>query len=122
MVSFHVLIKVRHKDKENISSISNVSAQTECNNPDLSLKKDTIIVACYVPEYSDEEPQLGKIVNVQNDRSFEVEWMVGTYSEPLRIWRERKGQDYITWKETIAKESILFPIICYPNQAEYLQI
>ena len=68
-------------------------------------------MACFVAEYSDEEPQLSKIVNVQNDRSFEVEWMVGTYSEPWRIWRERKGQDYITWKETIAKESILFPIM-----------
>ena len=68
------------------------------------------IVACFLAEYSDEEPQLGKIVNVPNDRSFEVEWMVGAYSEPWRIWRERKGQDYVTWKETIAKESVLFPI------------
>ena len=33
------------------------------------------------------------------DRSFEVEYMVGAYVEPWRIWREKKGQDYVTWKE-----------------------
>ena len=37
--------------------------------------------------------------------------MVGAYSEPWRIWREKKGQDYVTWKETIPKESVLFPIM-----------
>lgn len=91
-----------------MSNISNVPVQ--CNIPDSSLKVGTI-VACFLAEYSDEEPQLGKIVNVPDDRSFEVEWMVGTYSEPWRIWREKKGQDYVTWKETITKESVLFPIM-----------
>ena len=54
--------------------MSNVLVQ--CNIPDLSLKVGTI-VACFLAEYFDEEPQLGKIVNVPDERSFEVEWMVG---------------------------------------------
>ena len=49
-----------------------MQSQTECNNPDLSLKKDTI-VACFVAEYSDEEPQLSKIVNVQMTMTVEVD-------------------------------------------------
>ena len=73
---------------------------------DSSLKVGTI-VACFLAEYCDEEPQLGIIVNIPNHASFEVEWMVGAYSEPWRIWRERN----VTWKETIPKESVLFPII-----------
>ena len=91
-----------------MSNISNIPVQ--CNNPDSSLKVGTII-ACFLAEYCDEEPQLGKIVNIPNHTSFQVEWMVGAYSEPWRIWREKKGQDYVTWKETIPKESVLFPIM-----------
>ena len=43
-------------------NISNVPVR--CNIPDSSLKVDTI-VACFLAQYSDEEPQLGKIVNVE---------------------------------------------------------
>ena len=37
-------------------------------------------VACYVSDYADEEPQLGKIVALENDgESAMIEWMTGTY-------------------------------------------
>ena len=35
--------------------------------------------------------------------------MVGSYAEPWRIWKEKKGKEYVTWKDIIPKDAILFP-------------
>ena len=32
----------------------------------------------------------------------------GSILRAMEIWREKIGQDYVTWKETIMKESVLF--------------
>ena len=94
-----------------MSNAPNVTLQY--NPPDASqiqqLKAGSI-VACFLSEYS-EEPQLGTIVDIPDDTSFEIEWMVGTYSEPWKIWREKKGKNYVTWNEIIPKESVLFPVL-----------
>lgn len=39
-----------------------------------------------------------------------VEWLVGSYSEPWTIWKEKKGREYVTWKEEIPKQAVLFPV------------
>ena len=70
-----------------------------------------MIVACYMPKYADEEPQLGKLVAVENNsNSVLIEWMTGTYSEPWIIYKYRSGGSYKTWRDTIPTSSILFPI------------
>ena len=66
-------------------------------------------MACYLPKYSDEEPQLGKVVDNQGDRLI-VEWLVGSYSDPWIIWKKKIGADYVTWEEGIPKEAVLFPV------------
>ena len=83
-------------------------------------KSGHYIVACFLAEYSDEEPQLGKIVNVPNHRSFQVEWMVGAYSEPWRIWREKKDRTMSHGKKQYRKNQF-YSQLCYQKQAEYLQ-
>jgi len=42
-------------------------------------------------QYADEEPQLGKLIidSDINSDNFEVEWMVGTYSEPWQLWKQQ---------------------------------
>ena len=70
-----------------------------------------MIVACYVSNYADEEPQLGKLVALDNSsNSAVIEWMTGTYSEPWIIYKYRSGGSYKTWRDTIPTSSILFPI------------
>ena len=63
-------------------------------------------------QYSDEEPQLGKLTKEYDISSehFEVEWMVGTYSEPWQLWKQKHGRDYKTWKEVIPLNAVLFPV------------
>ena len=37
--------------------------------------------------------------------------MVGSYAEPWRTWKEKKGGKYMTWKDIITKDSVLFPVV-----------
>ena len=67
------------------------------------------IVACYLPKYSAEEPQLGKLIN-GNTKDLEIEWMVGSYNDPWKIWKEKKGKEYVTWREVIPTDAVLFPV------------
>ena len=62
--------------------------------------------------YADEEPQLGKVTKEcdKNCAEIEVEWMVGTYSEPWQLWKQRKGRSYTTWKEKIPSTAVLLPV------------
>ncbi len=41
-----------------------------------------IVVACYLPQYKDEEPQIGRVVTIEDD-NIEVEWMSGSYTQAL---------------------------------------
>lgn len=63
-------------------------------------------------EYSDEEPQLGKLTKEcdPNSENFEVEWMVGTYSESWQLWKQKHGRSYKTWKQVIPLSAVLFPV------------
>lgn len=70
-----------------------------------------MIVACYLSEYEDEEPQIGKVVALEKDSDNAIiEWMTGTYSEPWVVYKYRTGGSYSTWRETVPITSILFPI------------
>ena len=71
-------------------------------------------VACFVPSYKDEEPQIGTVLSLCNETDeVLVEWMMGTYSEPLAVCKIREKGIYTTWKETIPISMILFPIELY---------
>ena len=74
-------------------------------------------VACYVPTYSDEEPQIGIIQSVSDERDEVVlEWMSGTYNEPWTVCKIKQGGKYTTWKEAIQKSMVLFPIELSQNR------
>ena len=49
------------------------------------------VVACYLPKYSDEE-----VAKLSNVGDLEIEWMVGSYNDPWKIWKEKKGKEYMT--------------------------
>ena len=70
------------------------------------------IIACFMSQYSDEEPQLGKLTKECdiNCETFEIEWMLGMYSEPWQLWKQKHGRSYRTWKEVIPSNAVLFPI------------
>lgn len=68
-------------------------------------------VACFVPLYQNEEPQIGTITALPDGRvDVEIEWMTGTYSEPWTVCKTRQGGSYVPWKEKIPISTILFPI------------
>lgn len=71
----------------------------------VSHSKDTI-VACYLSEYQDEEPQIGKILRC-NENHYILEWMTGSYSKPWRVYKEKKGKEYVAWSEEIPKAAVL---------------
>ena len=70
------------------------------------------ILACYMEQYSDEEPQLGKLTKEYdlNSENFEIEWMIGTYSEPWQLWKQKHGRSYKTWKQVIPSSAVLFSV------------
>ena len=63
-------------------------------------------------KYADEEPQLGRVTTEcdANCDDIEIEWMVGTYTEPWQLWKQRCGTNYSTWKEIIPQSTVLFPV------------
>ena len=67
------------------------------------------MVAVFLPQYKDELPTIGKVVSC-DENSAEVEWYVGSYSGVWRVCKKRSGRTTVPWRETIPKESILFPI------------
>ena len=70
------------------------------------------IVACFLPKYCDEEPQLGRVlkINEEENHDLEIEWLVGSYSESWTVWKQKKGREYVNWKEVIPSHSVLFPV------------
>jgi len=99
---------VRHKETttDNTASFSDVPAPVETT---LAIKSGAII-ACYLQKYEQEEPQLGIVTNTpgNNSEEVEVEWMVGAYHEPWKLWKQRRGE---TWKERVPISAVLFPVV-----------
>ena len=82
------------------------SSAWKCNKH--PMLKCGMILACYLPQYIEEEPQIGKISQVSDKQDdIEIEWMRGTYYEPLVVYKSRRGT---TWKEHVSVHDILFPI------------
>ena len=68
-------------------------------------------VACFLQKYEEEEPQIGTVTAIPAGRkSVEIEWMVGSYSQPWTVYKRREGGKYVAWKEMIPPSSILFAI------------
>ena len=78
---------MRHQETttENTPSSSDVPAPVEIT---LAIESGAII-ACYLQQYKEEEPQLGIVTNTPgyNSEEVEVEWMVGAYHEPWKLWK-----------------------------------
>ena len=85
-----------------------VHKQIETDNIPL---EEGMVVACYVPSYADEEPQIGSILSISDGLDeVLIEWMSGTYSEPWTVCKKKEGRSYTTWKENISTSMVLFPI------------
>ena len=68
------------------------------------LLKPGILVACFVPKYKEEEPQIGTIVSVPDKNgSVEIEWMTDTYSEPWMTCHKKVAGKSVPRKEKIIK-------------------
>ena len=72
------------------------------------------VIACFIKEYKDEEPQLGMVTTEgqSNSSVLEIEWMSGAYTKPWKVYKEKNGQ---TWKETISTDCILFSVALDKN-------
>ena len=95
-------------ESDTIRSHSEPQAIQEATPVPRNLKSGTVI-ACFIEEYSDEEPQLGRVAKElrSNSNVVELEWMIGAYSRPWKLWKEKDGQ---TWKEKIPFDCVLFPV------------
>ena len=72
-----------------------------------------MFVACYLPKYKNEIPQIGKVVDISSTspEAVDIEWLVGTFSSTWKILKQRQGGEYAPWRERIQRSDIiLFPI------------
>lgn len=66
------------------------------------------VVACFVSEYEDEEPQIATVVSIKPNSKLDVHWMHGSYSDP---WLPcKRGRTMEPWVEEIDSTSLLYPI------------
>ena len=106
-----ISIAAKTSSAANTSSATKPSSAANISGSIAEFDKATAgtILVCYLSKYSDEEPQLGKVVDSQGDKLI-IEWLVGSYSEPWTIWKKKKGKDCVTWTEAISKPAVLFPV------------
>lgn len=67
------------------------------------------MVACFIPDYRDEIPQIGKLVAVSSS-DVVIEWWSGTYTSTWRALTKRVGRSSEPWTERVSKSSVLFEI------------
>lgn len=106
-------ITVKHKKTAN-PGVRSDKDSLEDDTITTGIIKSGTVIACYLDKYDEEEPQLGQVTqDTECNADMEVEWMVGTYTESWRLWKQRKGE---TWKERIPSNSILFPVTLNSNK------
>jgi len=66
------------------------------------------IVACYVDQYAEEEPQIATIISIKQNNKLDVQWMHGSYSDP---WLPcKRGRAMEPWIEEIGTKNLLYPL------------
>lgn len=65
-----------------------------------------VMVACFVPKYRDEIPQIGEVLEVNNE-SILLHWWDGTYSGHWKALSMRQGRTSAPWTESVSRSSIL---------------
>ena len=66
------------------------------------------MVACFIEEYRDEIPQIGKVVEVHDsDSEVKIEWWIGTYTGTWRALTKKDGRKTVLWTESVPTASII---------------
>lgn len=64
-----------------------------------------MMVACFVADYRDEIPQIGEVLEVNNEDVL-LHWWDGSYSGSWKALVKRSAP----WTETVTKSSVLFEV------------
>ena len=67
------------------------------------------MVACFIPKYRDEIPQIGKVLE-ENDSEVTIEWWVGTYRGKWRALTRKNGRSTERWTEVIPRSCVLYAV------------
>ena len=67
------------------------------------------MVACFVRQYRDEIPQIGKLLET-NENEVKLEWWIGSYTGTWRALTKRKGRSTEPWTETLPKSCMLYQV------------
>ena len=65
-------------------------------------------VACSVPQYRDEIPQIGKLL--ETNEEVKIEWWIRTYTGTWRALTKRNGRSTEPWTETLPKSCMLYQV------------
>jgi hypothetical protein len=68
-----------------------------------------MMVALFVIGYSDEIPQIGEVLEVNNEDIL-LHWWDGTYSGSWRALVKRQGRPSAPWTELVKKSNVLFEV------------
>ena len=68
-----------------------------------------MMVACFVADYCDEIPQIGEVLEVNNE-NIQLHWWDGTYSGSWKALTKKQGRASVPWTEMVTKSSVLFEV------------
>jgi len=69
-----------------------------------------MIVACFLPKYKDEIPQIGKVIDIctASPEHIEIEWQTGSFSSSWKVCKLREGRRCVPWTESIQQKDIIY--------------
>ena len=67
------------------------------------------MVALFVESYSDEIPQIGEVLEV-NEEDILLHWWDGTYSGSWKALAKRQGRASVPWMELVKRSNVLFEV------------
>jgi len=91
------------RNKTSTTTASSSSATFSSQN--IASVKTGDIVACYVDQYAEEEPQIATIISMKQNNKLDVHWMHGSYSDPCK-----RGRSMEPWIEEIDTKNLLYPL------------
>ena len=73
-----------------------------------------MLVACYLAEYDDEEPQLGEVLSLKG-QSMIVQWMIGSYTKPWKVYKQKTGKELVPWTEEVPTSAAILSVQLSPD-------
>ena len=73
-----------------------------------------MLVACYLAQYDDEEPQLGEVLSLKG-QNMVIQWMIGSYTKPWKVYKQKIGKELVPWTEEVPTSAVILSVQLSPD-------